>query len=176
MVKDFYFFAYILQCWGITLCNQICALLCTMTVHTPKQGSRLESRLGLDDDYHIAFALLSQSLHREQVLTLVRSGLLLLLWESSLAVPPWYSSHGSPKLVLSLIGPSPSAFKTSTLINRGLLLSCQSPDFATSLHVAFPLNWMQINLHCLVLSQALHKAQLNLVNTYSLRKLYTYIF
>lgn len=54
---------------------------------------------------------------REQVLTLVRSGLLPLLLEFSLAVSPWYSSHGSPQLVLSLIGPSPSVFKTSTLIN-----------------------------------------------------------
>lgn len=40
--------------------------------------------------------------------------------ESSPAVPPSYNSHGSPWLVLALIGPNPSSFKTSTLLRPRL--------------------------------------------------------
>lgn len=95
-----------------------CAQAACVRPEARQQG--LKAALDQDGDYCAPSALLARGLHREQALALVRSGLLPLLFRIQSSSSSSYDSHGSPWLVLALIGSNPSVFTTSTLLSPRL--------------------------------------------------------
>lgn len=103
------------------LCSPIGAQLCTGCLPAaPSEAARLESSLGSHGDCYTPLHHWPQACIENRPLLWWDQSLSLRCLESSPAIPPVYNSHGSPWLVIALIGSNLSLFKTSVLLGPRL--------------------------------------------------------